>query len=47
MDAPFPMLTGKGSSLATLVIGALVMWAVVAAINSKQPTNAQLKSPTG
>ncbi len=38
MDAPFPMLTGKGSSVATLVVGALVMWAVVAAIKNQQPT---------
>ncbi|WP_277991609.1 hypothetical protein [Trinickia acidisoli] len=32
------MLTGKGSSVATLVVGALVMWAVVAAIKNQQPT---------
>jgi len=41
------MLTGKGSSIPTLVVGALVMWAVVAAIKSQQPSGVQLKSPTG
>lgn len=47
MDAPFPMLTGKGSGIATLVVGALVMWAVVAAIQNKPPVSAQPQSPTG
>lgn len=45
MQAPFPMLTGKGSSTAALVVGALVMWAVVAGINRQQ--SASMPPPRG